>query len=70
MNSEYFEVYIGSEEECVGKYMPLQYALILVKAVFSEFYAEPELEVKIKRMYFDTVEDNTVKDIEVITNDK
>ena len=67
MNSEYYEVYIGSEEECVGKYMPLQYALILTKAIYSEFYAEPKLEVTIKKMYLDT---EAAEDIEVITNDK
>ena len=67
MNSEYYEVYIGSEEECVGKYIPLQYALILTKAIYSEFYAEPKLEDTKKKMYLDT---ETAEDIEVITNDK
>lgn len=50
MNSEFYEVYVGSD--CVGKYMPLQYALILIKASYSEFYAEPGLEIKIKKMTF------------------
>lgn len=67
MNSELYKVYIGSEN-CVGKYMPLQFALILTKAIYSEFYAEPELEVTIKRMYFDTTsaEDSIA---EVATNE-
>lgn len=66
MNSDFYEMYVGSEN-CVGKYMPLQFALILTKAIYSEFYAEPELEVTIKRMYFDT---DTAENIEVITDDK
>ena len=56
MISEFYEVYVGSD--CVGKYMPLQYALILTKASYSEFYAEPGLEIKIKKMVFDITDTN------------
>ena len=56
MNSELYEVYVGSD--CIGKYMPLQYALILIKASYSEFYAEPELEMKIKKMTLNTESTN------------
>ena len=52
MNSEFYEVYVDSD--CVGKYMPLQYALMLIKASYSEFYAEPGLEIKIKKMVLGT----------------
>ena len=30
--------------------MPLQFALILTKAIYSEFYAEPKLKVTIQKM--------------------
>ena len=48
MGTEYFRVYV--DEDLVGEYMPLQFALILAKAIYSEFYAEPKLKVTIQKM--------------------
>jgi len=48
MGTEYFRVYVN--EDLVGEYMPLQFALILTKAIYSEFYAEPKLKVTIQKM--------------------
>ena len=47
MSSEFYNVYI--DDNCVAKYMPLQFALILVKAIYGEFYAEPNLKVTIEK---------------------
>ena len=47
MSSEFYNVYI--DDNCVAKYMPLQFALILTKAVYGEFYAEPNLKVTIEK---------------------
>ena len=52
MGAEYFRVYV--DEDLVGEYMPLQFALILTKAIYSEFYAEPKLKVTIQKMQFET----------------
>lgn len=48
MNSEMFTVSVN--EDTVAEFMPLQYALILTKAIYSEFYAEPNLKVTIEKM--------------------
>lgn len=63
MNSrdEYYNVIIG-DDNIVGKYMPLQFALILVKAIYSEFYAEPDLKVSIQREVYDTIAVNEDSD--------
>lgn len=45
MPSESYKVYV--DNNLVGEYMPLQFALILTKAIYSEFYAEPNLKVTI-----------------------
>lgn len=52
MGTEYFRVYVN--EDCVSEYMPLQFALILTKAIYSEFYAEPKLKVTIQKMQLET----------------
>lgn len=52
MGTEYFRVYVN--EDLVGEYMPLQFALILTKAIYSEFYAEPKLKVTIQKMQLET----------------
>ena len=52
MSSEYFKVYI--DDDLIGEYMPLQFALILAKAIYSEFYAEPKLKVTIQKMQLET----------------
>lgn len=52
MGTEYFRVYV--DEDLVGEYMPLQFALILAKAIYSEFYAEPKLKVTIQKMQLET----------------
>ena len=52
MNSNYYKIYIN--DELVSNYMPLQYALILVKGIYAEFYAEPNLKVTIERDSYGT----------------
>lgn len=52
MNSEFYNVYV--DNHCVAVNMPLQYALIFTKAIYSEFYAEPKLKVTIEKVYNDT----------------
>jgi hypothetical protein len=64
MNSEMFTVSVN--EDTVAEFMPLQYALILTKAIYSEFYAEPNLKVTIEKMqleerYTGEVVDDTAK---------
>ena len=57
MNSETYSVYV--EDNKVAEHMPLNYALILVKAVYVEFYNEKRLKVTIKRESIDTeIEDD------------
>jgi len=52
VGTEFYSVYI--DDDAVAKYMPLQFALILVKAIYSEFYAEPKLRVTIEKMQLAT----------------
>lgn len=52
MNNEFYKVYV--DDNCVAENMPLQFALILTKAIYSEFYAEPKLKVTIERVTLDT----------------
>ena len=47
MSSNFYNVYIG--EQKVACRMPLQFALILVKGMYAEFYNEPELRITIER---------------------
>lgn len=54
-SSEFYNVYI--DDNCVAENMPLQFALILTKAIYGEFYAEPKLKVSIERVSFDTEEE-------------
>ena len=56
MGSEFYKVYV--DNNCVGENMPLQFALILIKAIYSEFYAEPNLKVTIKKVSYETEEDH------------
>lgn len=48
MGTEFFNVYV--DDNCVAKDMPLQFALVLTKAIYGEFYAEPELKVTIQKV--------------------
>ncbi len=48
MSSEFYNVYI--DDNCIAENMPLQFALILTKAVYGEFYAEPSLKVTIEKV--------------------
>lgn len=48
MPTELYKVYI--DDNAVAENMPLQFALILVKAIYSEFYAEPKLRVTIEKI--------------------
>ena len=52
MPPELYNVYI--DNDLVGQYMPLQFALILTKAIYGEFYAEPNLKVTIEKISQDT----------------
>lgn len=52
MKNDYFNVYV--DNDCVAKNMPLQYAIILTKGIYSEFYAEPNLKVTIEKYYPNT----------------
>ena len=65
MSSNFYNVYV--DENCVAENMPLQFALILVKAIYGEFYAEPKLKVSIERVSFDT---ETAFDTETTTKEK
>lgn len=60
MSSNFYNVYV--DENCVAENMPLQFALILVKAIYGEFYAEPKLKVSIERVYSETEPDNSSSD--------
>ena len=46
--TEFYNVYV--DKDCVAKNMPLQFALILTKAIYTEFYAEPSLIVMIEKV--------------------
>lgn len=52
MPTELYNVYI--DNDCVSHKMPLQFALILTKAIYGEFYAEPNLKVTIEKINWDT----------------
>ena len=47
MVCDLYKVVTGNVE--VARYMPLDTALILVKALMVEYYADPELEYTIKK---------------------
>ena len=40
---------VSTEKADVARYMPLDAALLLVKALMIEYYNDPELEYSIKR---------------------
>ena len=48
MPIDLYNISIG--DDVVAKQMPLQFALILTKAIYSEFYAEPNLKVTIEKL--------------------
>lgn len=48
MNSNYYEIYVDDVK--VARYVTLEYACIFLKAIFMDFYNEPELKVSIKKM--------------------
>lgn len=52
MPTELYKVYI--DNDTIAENMPLQFALILTKAIYSEFYAEPKLKVTIEKICFET----------------
>ena len=54
MPTELYKVYI--DNDTIAENMPLQFALILTKAIYSEFYAEPKLRVTIEKMQLETEE--------------
>lgn len=51
MSSEFYNVYI--DDQCISENMPLQFALILTKAIYAEFYAESKLRVTIEKVSSD-----------------
>ena len=54
VGTEFYNVYI--DDNAVAENMPLQFALILVKAIYSEFYAESKLKVTIEKIQFEAEE--------------
>lgn len=48
MGTEFYNVYV--DNNAVAENMPLQFALILTKAIYAEFYAEPNLRVTIEKI--------------------
>lgn len=48
---------IRVENDIVAQHMPLQYALMLIKVIYNEFYAEPTLKVTIEKEKY--TEDNS-----------
>ena len=63
MSSEFYNVYV--DDNCVAENMPLQFALILTKAIYTEFYAEPKLKVTIERVPSDTESEEPIKAEEI-----
>ena len=63
MSSEFYNVYV--DDNCVAENMPLQFALILTKAIYTEFYAEPKLKVTIERVPSDTESEKPIKAEEI-----
>ena len=53
MNDEYYSIYI--ENNKVADYMSLTYALIFIKAIYSEFYNEKNLKVTIQKENYEVV---------------
>lgn len=53
MSDEYYSIYI--ENDKVADHMPLTYALILIKAIYSEFYNEKNLKVTIQKESYEVV---------------
>lgn len=70
MECDLYKVTTGSVE--VARYMPLETALILVKALMVEYYNEPELEYVIKREYSDekALEEDIKKALEKLRKEK
>ena len=54
MKTDFYNVYVN--DGIVAENMPLQYVLIFIKAIYVEFYAEPNLKVTIKRINSETSE--------------
>lgn len=57
MNNEFYNVYI--DNIMVAKEMALMHALILTKALFAEYYNEPDLDIHIKRNTAEDEDDTT-----------
>lgn len=62
MNSEFYSVYV--ENDKVATEMPLAIALILVKALYAEYYAEPSLRIGIERFQYDTETEKEITFVE------
>ena len=58
MIDEYYSIYIGKDK--VADHMPLTYALILIKAIYSEFYNEKNLKVTIQKENYEVVNSEEV----------
>ena len=63
MGSNFYNVYI--DEQKVASHMSLQFALILIKGIYAEFYNEPGLKVTIER-YSDAVMEVKAKESEKV----
>lgn len=57
-----------NDTDIVGEALPFQFALLFVKAIYGEYYAEPNLKVSIERYTKETTEQNNATEIETIEN--
>ena len=48
MSERIYKLYIG--EELIAESVSIETALILIKALFSEYYNEEKMEIKIREM--------------------
>ena len=52
MSDSYYKVWVDNNP--VADHMPFHYAIILIKGIYTEFYAEPNLRVTIEKVSYET----------------
>ena len=57
MGIELFSLWIDSD--CVAKEMSMETAAVLTKALFNEYYNEPDLKITIERQNYEPVMDGS-----------
>lgn len=57
MGIELFSLWIDSD--CVAKEMSMETAAVLMKALFNEYYNEPDLKITIERQNYEPVMDGS-----------